>query len=258
LDDFPPVAAKVKVYRVGMRLPVEAVAHFREFVPTYKDRRTNEERPTPMWQKMPAHMLAKCAEALAIRQAFPRQTSGIYTDDEMSRADVEAKAAHKAEQEAERAAARRSLVREQAPEGPGDPASPKDTAPGDVVTGEVVEVFDRDALWAELQSQAELLGKSVRQHTTRWVKVHKKNIEDATDEELEGFVGSHRARVAEKRAQIVADAVEEVAETTTIPEPDEDATDVMAAEASNPHRYQDWGGVCIVCGDPVGADLHTT
>lgn len=271
LADEPPVAAKVKVYRVGMRMPVDAVAHYREFVPTYRDRRTQEDKVTPMWAKMPAHMLAKCAEALAIRQAFPRQTSGIYSDDEMGRADVDAKAAHKAEQEAERAAKRRALVREQAPEGPGDPASPKDTAPGDVVVGEVVDTIDRDAVWAELQSQADTLGKSVRQHTTRWVAAHKKNIEEATDDELEAFVASHRARVAEKRAQIVADAVDDVAETTIIPEDPTDTGDELEptgdgptpvdpvdGEATQPHRYQDWGGVCIVCGDPVGADLHTT
>lgn len=262
LDDAPPVAAKVKVYRVGMRLPVEAVAHFREFVPTYRDRKTQEDKPTPMWQKMPAHMLAKCAEALAIRQAFPRQTAGIYTDDEMGRADVDARAAHKAEREAEQAAARRALVRkDQAPEGAGDPASPADTAPGDVVTGEVVEPLDRDALWHELEQQAETLGKTVRQHATRWVAVHKRNIDDATDEQLEAFLVTHRERVAARRAEQVADAVEQVAETTVIPtEPDAEsdlAGDAPTEDASEPHPYQDWGGVCIVCGEPVSDDRHT-
>ncbi len=80
LADRHPSAAKVALYRGGARF--SAVALWREYVQTVKDGSTNA-----MWSRMGVNQLAKCAEALALRKAFPQDLSGIYTDDEMGQAD---------------------------------------------------------------------------------------------------------------------------------------------------------------------------
>lgn len=79
IDRRPPTAAKVCVVRDLQRF--SAVALMSEYCQT--DR---QGKPTPMWQKMPATMLAKCAEALALRKAYPQDLSGIYTTEEMAQA----------------------------------------------------------------------------------------------------------------------------------------------------------------------------
>lgn len=75
-----PVAARVTIMRAGE--PFTAVALFDE----YKQTKRSGDL-TSMWAQRPAGQLAKCAEALAWRMAFPQDLSGIYSDEEMAQAD---------------------------------------------------------------------------------------------------------------------------------------------------------------------------
>jgi phage recombination protein Bet len=73
---------KIRVYKFRGQQRYQAsvgVAYWDEYVPTAGQ--------DYMWKKMPHTMLAKVAEALALRKAFPQDLSGLYTNDEMQQAD---------------------------------------------------------------------------------------------------------------------------------------------------------------------------
>lgn len=112
LEKSPPAAARVGIYREGFVEPLMVVATWDQYA----------QPNSPMWKKMPALMLAKCAEALALRKAFPQDLSGLYTSEEMDQA---------------------------APAAAPPARAPRPAAPEETVEAEVVEAppFDIEA-WA--------------------------------------------------------------------------------------------------------------
>ena len=75
LGSKPPAAAKTIIHRKGSQHPFVGVARFADY-----------NAGQGLWSKMPAAMIAKCSEALALRKAFPADLSGVYSTDEMEQA----------------------------------------------------------------------------------------------------------------------------------------------------------------------------
>jgi phage recombination protein Bet len=82
LADEPPAAARVGVMRHDFIQPLYAIALYKSYVQV-----NSSGDPVSRWKSDPAGMLAKCAEALALRRAFPNEMSGLYTGEEMGQAN---------------------------------------------------------------------------------------------------------------------------------------------------------------------------
>jgi phage recombination protein Bet len=78
LSAKPPAAAKTTIWRKGSSHPFTGVARFADY-----------NAGQGLWSKMPAAMIAKCSEALALRKAFPANLSGVYSTDEMEQVEVQ-------------------------------------------------------------------------------------------------------------------------------------------------------------------------
>lgn len=151
LSTTPPRAARVGVYYKDVTNPTWAVAKWESYaVPQ-----------NPIWKKMPDLMLAKCAEALALRKAFPNDLSGIYTSEEMAQADVDKKPA-----EAKPVAQIQQVVE----------YSPEMIAKAESILGIIANTFEIDELrkiWADEAEYLDVpvMGSTLKEAINRQVEL---------------------------------------------------------------------------------------
>lgn len=73
LDDKGlPAKAIARAHRKDRKFPAVGIALLRE-----------SKGASPVWNQQPSVMLTKVAKARALREAFPQEMGGLYTDDEM-------------------------------------------------------------------------------------------------------------------------------------------------------------------------------
>jgi len=140
-----PLAARVTITRGGE--PFTAVALFDEYKQTKYDGGL-----TAMWAQRPAGQIAKCAEALAWRMAFPQDLAGVYVEDELQHAD-------------------------------GGPAARTVAAGKDALRAAVVEHAETDAdrARAELRAWCAENGVDLRTVAARFESDYDQALKDSTD-----------------------------------------------------------------------------
>lgn len=215
------VSCRVKVYRKDWSRPAVGVAYWSEYVQTNRD-----GAPTKFWSDMPRVMLAKCAEAIAMRKAFPEDMGGLYTDEEMQQTENERPA---------------QLPAIGPHHGPGeDPSAPaKENSEFDSLMGEMnradLELFDPRVEYATMLRWRERLGnKSQNIRTEFGARVSSLYLGDAISAGQKAELSAKANRLDRKLSSLEAKLKPPPVEASFTDADDDDGTEALGAPERQP------------------------
>lgn len=172
----PPAASRVGVLRSDFAEPLWGVARFDSYA-----QRTRAGELTRFWKTMPDIMIAKAAESLALRKAFPLELSDVYSHEEMGQADNGPTLAAPAD-------TRAALDRFAAPpQMPDVSLSHAAIAPYDSETGEIGDAAAQDA------AMIEAAARGAASRGTEALRAHMRGLPKAQREMLAPVVGTATA-----------------------------------------------------------------
>ncbi len=209
-EDNYPRECRVVVHRRDRTRPIVATTRFSEYAQF-----TRDNKLTKMWAEKPFMMLEKCAEAAALRKAFPEEFGGLYEPAELMK-----------EQEVlqgDAAPVLGATIPKERASAPG-PSTP--VAKGDTSEKAAAEVIDASSL------DAELTATTTAKELTAWTqKVSKAYVsKKIVAAEREALLARWKIRKAELKAALATSAPSNPSAPAS--SPDAEKSEVPDAPAS--------------------------